>query len=261
MSVISKANIEFWFFQYHEGLLSESEKAQLMNYLYEHPEYNEDFVLWANTKLIDDVAEDTTQLEKSILRQRGFSWPSITWKQFIGFSSALLILIGAVLLWPKDSSEQGLAKALKNAKIKTVEPILVSSNSTKENALRHVWKNLSAAQIEEHTNFNELEGSSLENHSPSASTPESGTTLDTKMNVSNDNSVDENPVASKPSAEDATVPSSLTFSNQQVSKKSDAKAGSLKNQKQKKMKYPKVKQKTKLDLRPTDEFLKDNPDL
>lgn len=41
---VNAGNIEEWIFDFHEGMLSEEEQSELMNFLHNHPEYNESFV-------------------------------------------------------------------------------------------------------------------------------------------------------------------------------------------------------------------------
>ena len=42
-------NIEQLIFDYHEGNLSDAEKAELLNIIHQNPEYEKDFALWAQT--------------------------------------------------------------------------------------------------------------------------------------------------------------------------------------------------------------------
>lgn len=66
--MINKSNIEHWIFQYHEGLLSSKDKTALLDFLAQHPEFYEEFTLWATTKLSADPNLVDLELENSLLR-------------------------------------------------------------------------------------------------------------------------------------------------------------------------------------------------
>lgn len=67
--MIDKSNIEHWLFQYHEGLLSNKDKTALFDFLANHPEFYKEFALWAHSKLNPDPKLEDLELENSLLRQ------------------------------------------------------------------------------------------------------------------------------------------------------------------------------------------------
>ncbi len=87
MSLITKENIEIWMFNYHEELLTAFEKEQLLRFLIENPEYNEDFVLWANTHITPPNAQSVTaDITKNLLQKEtpAFMFPTKTIASFTG---------------------------------------------------------------------------------------------------------------------------------------------------------------------------------
>lgn len=69
MKGINKHNLDDWCFRYHEGLLSERQREELMSFLYKHPEHNEEFVVWANARATVDEDMVDMDLENSLLRK------------------------------------------------------------------------------------------------------------------------------------------------------------------------------------------------
>lgn len=49
--MIDERNIELRIFEYHEDLLDAGQKEELMAYLHEHPEWQRDFAVWAQSRL------------------------------------------------------------------------------------------------------------------------------------------------------------------------------------------------------------------
>lgn len=69
MKGVNKYNLDDWCFRYHEGLLSERQREELMSFLYKHPEHNEEFVVWANARATVDEDMVDMDLENSLLRK------------------------------------------------------------------------------------------------------------------------------------------------------------------------------------------------
>lgn len=62
---INSQNIEQWIFDYHEEMLSETEKTELLDFLHANPEYNAEFGLWAQTHALknEEIHVPTDLLE------------------------------------------------------------------------------------------------------------------------------------------------------------------------------------------------------
>lgn len=87
MSLITKENIEIWMFNYHEELLSASEKEQLLHFLIENPIYNEDFMLWANAHITPPKTQAVTaDITQNLLQKEGplYAFPTKTITSFVG---------------------------------------------------------------------------------------------------------------------------------------------------------------------------------
>ena len=66
---INIENIEQWMFDFHEGMLSEPDKAKLLNFLHNHPEFNADFGLWAQTHALkNEPVTIPTDLLEGVLK-------------------------------------------------------------------------------------------------------------------------------------------------------------------------------------------------
>lgn len=92
---IGKENIEEVIFDFHEGNLSDEGKADLMDFLHKHPEYEKEFMLWAKTYHTDkpllDYGNDDRFLKKK--------YPSpLKWGTVVMVAG----IVAAVVLWPKE---------------------------------------------------------------------------------------------------------------------------------------------------------------
>jgi len=98
---IGKENIEEVIFDFHEGNLSDEGKADLMDYLHKHPEYEKEFMLWAKTYHTDkpllDYGNDDRFLKKK------YSSP-LKW----GVVATTMGIVAAVLFWPKEKQTDPL---------------------------------------------------------------------------------------------------------------------------------------------------------
>lgn len=96
MSDLTKENIQEWFFRYTEGTLSGPEKDLFMDYLLENPEYNDEFVYWANTKITVDENLADYDLQKGLMmaeplplnRSKRFKWLTFTAVAVIAVSAS-----------------------------------------------------------------------------------------------------------------------------------------------------------------------------
>ena len=69
-------NIEQLIFDYHEGNLSDAEKAELLNIIHQNPEYEKDFALWAQTYAHVPNNVPDYGLTSSLLQKAAPAWYS-----------------------------------------------------------------------------------------------------------------------------------------------------------------------------------------
>lgn len=67
---IHSDNIDEYFFDYFEGDLKDEEKVELMNFIHQHPEYEKEFALWAQSYSIKDTSLKDYGLSGSLLRDQ-----------------------------------------------------------------------------------------------------------------------------------------------------------------------------------------------
>ena len=96
-------NIEQLIFDYHEGNLSDSEKAELLNLIHHNPELEKDFAQWAQTyaHIPNDVPD--YGLTNVLLQKAVPVWYN---QQWLPLSIATAVIIGILghLLWPEKKS-------------------------------------------------------------------------------------------------------------------------------------------------------------
>lgn len=91
---ISKEHIEELIFDYHEGNLSDSEKSELLNLIHQHPEFESDFALWAQTYAHVESSVPDYGLAASLLQKPVVAWYSQAWAK-VGISA--LVVTGGIL--------------------------------------------------------------------------------------------------------------------------------------------------------------------
>lgn len=104
MRGIHKDNIEEWFFQYHEGLLDDTQKKDLLHFLVENPEYNDDFVLWGSARLSVEELSIPEEFSEQLKRKA----PVVRWQSEVLWSfgaSICLSLLSLLLMRPSSTEE------------------------------------------------------------------------------------------------------------------------------------------------------------
>lgn len=92
---IGKENIEEVIFDFHEGNLSEEGKADLMDFLHKHPEYEKEFMLWAKTYHTDKPLLDYGNDDRFLKKKYS---PPMKWGAWIVAAGVVATLI----FWPKQ---------------------------------------------------------------------------------------------------------------------------------------------------------------
>lgn len=94
MRGIHRENIEEWLFEYHEGLLDATQKKDLLHFLVEYPEYNDDFVLWGSARLGVEEIRIPEEFSEQLKRKNPTSrWHSdIFWSFGVSIGLSLLSL-------------------------------------------------------------------------------------------------------------------------------------------------------------------------
>lgn len=116
---ITHENIEEVLFMYHEGDLSNEQKAELMEYLYQNPEYYKEFSLWAQVRLSDQKLP--IPYFAAALKQKPIFWQLSSWKS-LGLVS-ILALSGLILIWMFSSQEKKKEQEiLQSSEKKTISP-------------------------------------------------------------------------------------------------------------------------------------------
>lgn len=87
---INKENIEELMFQYHEGVLNESAKKQVLAYISRDEELTEAFRLWSVTKLAANPSYDYPDLSEKLFKKDPFY-------KTVQFKSITYFLLGAML--------------------------------------------------------------------------------------------------------------------------------------------------------------------
>src|SRR6478609_4546863 len=99
--MIHEHNIEERIFEYHEGLLDPAQKEELMAYLHEHPEWQRDFAIWAQSRL-HPAAVETPAFHQGMLKKGTGAW---TWGKSSLFVSAVVSMVAVWYFWPSATNE------------------------------------------------------------------------------------------------------------------------------------------------------------
>lgn len=93
--MLNHENISFRIFEYHEGILDASQKAELMKYLHQNPELNHDFAIWAQVRLHDEHVEKPV-FAKKLLKKDPIYFP---WAGIVRLTGEMAILCAIFFLW------------------------------------------------------------------------------------------------------------------------------------------------------------------
>lgn len=95
--IFDKEHIEELIFDYHEGNLSDSEKAEVMNLIHQHPEFEKDFALWAQTYAHVESKLPDYGLTASLIQKPVIAWYVQTW--FKTMIASVMIITGVAVYW------------------------------------------------------------------------------------------------------------------------------------------------------------------
>lgn len=108
-------HIEELIFDYHEGNLSEAEKAKVLNLIHQYPEYAAEFTLWAQTYAhVDNVLPDYG-LTENLIHQPVLAvtnWYNTTWAKLGVLSSALLIAVVSFYIFGNNENTKPTANTI-----------------------------------------------------------------------------------------------------------------------------------------------------
>lgn len=127
---ITHENIDEVLFIYHEGDLNNDQKAELMEYLYQNPEYNKEFSLWAQVRLSNQQLPIPKFAEA--LKQKPMSWHLTLWKS-LGFAS-IIAITGIILIWMvsrQEKNKQLVVNILENKKKNITLDSIIENNPAK----------------------------------------------------------------------------------------------------------------------------------
>jgi len=97
--MIHENNIEERIFEYHEGLLDAAQKEELMAYLHEHPEWQRDFAIWAQSRLHPATVE-TPAFHLGMLKKGTGTW---SWGKASVAMAAIFSTMAIWYFWPSNS--------------------------------------------------------------------------------------------------------------------------------------------------------------
>lgn len=89
---ITKENIEYFIFEYHEGNLSDADKAEVLNFIHQHPEYENDFTHWAQSYFHTEGTVQNYGITNQLLQKNAISWYANKW--FIVSGGVVVFAIG-----------------------------------------------------------------------------------------------------------------------------------------------------------------------
>lgn len=81
---INKENIESFIFDYHEGNLSDSDKAEVLNFIHQHPEYENDFTHWAQSYFHAEDPIKNYGITDKLLQKDVIQWYTNKWLAISG---------------------------------------------------------------------------------------------------------------------------------------------------------------------------------
>lgn len=98
-----KENIEELIFDYHEGNLSDADRAEVLNLIHQHPEYESDFILMAQTYAHVDEKLPDYGLTSSLLKTPALPWYAQTRVQLSLFA-VCIVGVSLFILWPRTQN-------------------------------------------------------------------------------------------------------------------------------------------------------------
>lgn len=98
---ITKENIEYFIFDYHEGNLSDADKAEVLNFIHLHPEYENDFTHWAQSYFHSEDSIKNYGIANKLLQTDVMPWYTNKWTVSIGGITFLAIGLYSYLILQK----------------------------------------------------------------------------------------------------------------------------------------------------------------
>jgi hypothetical protein len=102
---INKENIESFIFDYHEGNLSDSDKAEVLNFIHLHPEYENDFAQWAQSYFHAEDPIKNYGIADTLLQKKLINWYSSKWILSSGGVALLAIGLYSYLFLVKPETQ------------------------------------------------------------------------------------------------------------------------------------------------------------
>lgn len=136
-------HIEELIFDYHEGNLSEAEKAKVLNLIHQYPEYATEFTLWAQTYAHVDNVLPNYGLTENLIQQPVMAvtnWHNTTWAKLGALSSVLLIAVVSFYIFGNNENTKPTAstKVINPIVEKTETKSVITSKSNKIEAKKLV---------------------------------------------------------------------------------------------------------------------------
>lgn len=143
--IFDKEHIEELIFDYHEGNLSDSEKAEVMNLIHQHPEFEKDFALWAQTYAHVESKLPDYGLTASLIQKPVIAWYAQTW--FKTIIATVMIITGAAVYWTNKE-----ARHVKKENFVEKNEVVISKNEIANKSI-HIPQ-ASSAKIENNKQVN-----------------------------------------------------------------------------------------------------------
>lgn len=142
---IGKENIEPLIFDYHEGNLSDSEKADVLNYIHNHPEYEIEFTLWAQSYIHSDKATKDYGLTNKLIRTSSVACYNNVWIRI-----SIPVLIGALFILYHFTNQEiksvtseeinPLKEKTINTEANSISPTISNTQNSKKNTITSTSK-------------------------------------------------------------------------------------------------------------------------
>lgn len=231
---IEAQNIEEVIFDFHEGNLSDTEKAALMDFLHKHPEYEKEFALWA--KSYHYASEPLPEYG----HEERFIKPHVpVYAKWIGFATGVCVILATWYWWPtkaviphqirKEREIKRTEKTESNSLAPSISPQSRETNKNKEGAVKQLSRDRDYVDV----GIKEREVKPATLDSASVSGPVSKT-----QQIIDSNSVSPTNIPTEPLAKDEPKDKPLPPTSTK-----------------------KAKRKRKMDLTPTDDILPFNSDF
>ncbi|MGN6645992.1 MAG: hypothetical protein ACTHJT_05630 [Cytophaga sp.] len=241
MVKITKENIEYFIFEYHEGNLSDTDKAEVLNFIHQHPEYENDFAHWAQSYFHTEGSVQNYGITNQLLQKDAVSWYANKW----------FIVSGIVFIFAMGLCSYLLTSDQKttSAAVPSVHTTSIKESETKETSISGAGSNTNRTiQDINHASINTSEA--IQSSTPAAiieNTTSSGVrmadTLQTNRDCMPVSGVQDKP-KSMSKTDTINEATNVTQNNTEIKNK----------------KTP-AKNKSGISLKPENKFIPTNPDF